>query len=109
MTVFSDFTNDVLGQIKKLAETTFPALLSEMKTDTQAFLNAQAHDLKTWTEELASGEIDKEDFNFLIHGQAALFDMHALTVAGISAARLQQFRDALIKIVVDTAFKHFLP
>lgn len=109
MSVFSAFTGDVLGQVKKLAETNFPSLLAEMKTDTQAFLNAQAHDLKTWTQELASDEIDKEDFNFLVHGQAALFEMHALTVAGISEAQLQQFRDALIKIVVDTAFKHFLP
>jgi hypothetical protein len=35
--------------------------------------------------------------------------MRALTQAGIAAASVQRFRDAVIKLVIDTAFKSFLP
>lgn len=109
MSQFSDFKNDVIAQIKKLGETTLIDFASQAKSDTQKFLDAEAHDLERWTEELAKEEIDKEDFNFLIHGQVALFKMHMLTEAGITEAQLQQFRDALIKIVVDAGVKHFIP
>lgn len=109
MSKFDVFKTQVLAEVEKLGQTTLTNFVTQAKSDTQQFLDAQTHALAVWTQELASGDIDKEDFNFLVHGQVALFQMHLLTQAGITAVQVQKFRDALIKIVVDAAVKIFIP
>ena len=109
MSKFDDFKNEILTGVKGLALGSLTGFVDQMKSDTQQFLQAQEQHLIEWTNDLGSGEIDEEEFEFLVKGQIQLFEMHALTVAGITAAQIQHFRDAVTKIVVDAAIKVFIP
>jgi len=109
MTSFDDFKNDVIEGVKALAVGQLKSFVTQLQSDTTSFLQKSATKLKTWTELLAEGRLDEEEFALLVKSQAALAQMHALTQAGIGASRLKHLRDDLISLVVNTAIRRFLP
>ena len=109
MSEFSEFENEVITGTKGLAQRTLANFATQATSDTQQFIDNQKQKLITWGNQLKNRQIDAEQFEFNVGGQLDLAEMHALTQAGITAVQVQQFRDALIKIVVDAAVKHFIP
>ena len=109
MSKFDDFGNEIRAGVVNIAKGDLKDFLKEAKDDTNQFLAATKEDLKTWTKQLADGDLSKDEFEFLLRGKEDLAEMHALTQAGIAAAQIQKFRDALIDLVIDTAFKVFVP
>src|SRR5438128_942246 len=109
MSKFDDFTKTVLGGVKGLATGTLKDFLAASKDDAKAFLQQSEDNLRRWTRQLALNELSKDEFEELVRGQADVAAMVALTQAGITAARIQRFRDALINLVIDAAFKTFIP
>jgi hypothetical protein len=109
MSKFDDFTKTVLGGVKGLATGTLKDFLASAKDDAKAFLQQSEDNLRRWTRQLALNELSKDEFEELVRGQAEVAEMAALTQAGITAARIQRFRDALINLVIDAAFKTFIP
>ena len=109
MTQLDDFGNAIHAGVVNIAKGDLKDFLKEAKDDTNQFLAATKEDLKTWTKQLADGDLSKDEFEFLLRGKEDLAEMHALTQAGIAAAQIQKFRDALIDLVIDTAFKVFVP
>jgi hypothetical protein len=105
---FNAFKSEVLRKTTKLGKTTLAGFLTQAISDTQRFLEAQAQEFATWTNDLEAGSITQEQFEFLVQAQLAVFQMHALTEAGIAAAQIQQFRDALVQIISDAAIKYFV-
>jgi hypothetical protein len=63
--------------------------------------------LKRWTGMLAKGELTKLEFTALVDSQKGLATLGELTHLGIAAATLQRFRDGLIDLVINAAFKTF--
>jgi hypothetical protein len=59
------------------------------------------------TQQLAYKKIDSDDLKDYLKAEARLAEMAALTAAGIAAADLQRFRDALINTIVDAATSTF--
>jgi len=108
MSKFDDFAQAVLSSSKDLAKTTLEELVQEATTDTQSYLDKSKADLQRWCVQLAEQKLTQAEFADLIRGRAALAEMHALTLAGLALTRIQRFRDGLIEIVIDTAFKTFL-
>lgn len=108
MSKFDDFTKAVLDGVRDIATDELQGLVQTARNDAQTFLERTEAKLKRRTEMLARGELLKEDFEDLVKGQADLALLFGLTQAGIGAARLQRFRDALIRLVVDVAFRTFL-
>jgi hypothetical protein len=68
------------------------------------FIQTSRNDLKRWIEELARGEIDKEEFENLVKGQADLVEMHALKQAGLAAVQIDSFVNGVLDIVISAAF-----
>jgi hypothetical protein len=108
MSDFDDFTHGVLSGAEDLAKNTLHGFINDARNDAQSFLDKAKADLQRWTKMLAKQQLSQAEFCDLVRGQAALAEMHALTEAGIALARIQQFRDGLIDLVIDTAFKTFL-
>ncbi len=108
MSKFDDFFSGVVDGVKDIAKGDLKSLLDAGREDAEAFLENSKTQLKRWTEKLAAGTLDKEEFTDLVEGRVELAKMFALTQAGISAARIQRFRDKLIKLVIDKAFSIFL-
>lgn len=109
MSIFDAFLANIGAGAKGFAQTTLQGFVTQAKDDTSDFLNQSKQDLNDWTVALAQNQMGKDEFTDLALGLKDLAQMHALTEAGIAAAGVQRFRDALIQLVIDTAFETFLP
>jgi hypothetical protein len=105
MSSFDDFAKAIVSGSEALAKNTLQGFVDDARDDAKAFLEKNKGDLSRWTKMLIEQHMTKAEFSDLVRGQAALVELHALTEAGIALTRLQQFRDGLIDLVIDTAFK----
>jgi hypothetical protein len=108
MSKFDEFVEAVLDGAKELAKQIFDGLEDNAKDDAKAFLKKYENDLRRWTKMLANREITEHDFTDLVQAKKALAEIHALTQAGVTLARLERFRSGLIDLVIDAAFKIFI-
>jgi hypothetical protein len=69
--------------------------------DASAFLDALRPDLQKWAAQLASGELDREDVEFLIKAKQDLAELKELKRLGL--AKVQ--RDKLVAGVIGLAMK----
>jgi len=60
--------------------------------------------LKRWVEELARGDLDKDEFESLVKGQADVAEMRALKQAGLAAVQIDTFTNGVLDIIVSAAF-----
>lgn len=95
--------------LQNLVAGTLKPYARQATADGQAFLDAQKLGFRKWTQQLVSGELSKADFTDLVAGVQDLAELVALKQAGLAAAKLDQFRADLVNLVVDTAFKVYLP
>jgi hypothetical protein len=109
MSAFGDFQKAVISGAGKLAKSTFKDFVKQAKDDAGDFLKQTEDDLRTWTQQLAGGALKKDEFKELVEGRKAVAELHALTQAGIAQIQLDKFRDALVDLVINAAFKAFVP
>jgi DNA repair ATPase RecN len=94
----------VENQSKALAEKLFKQYTHQAVSDVRDFLQKSADNLKRWVEELARGDLDKDEFESLVKGQADLAEMRALKQAGLAAAEIDTFTNGVLDIIVSAAF-----
>ncbi len=94
----------VENQSKALAEKLFKQYTHQAVSDVRDFLQKSAVNLKRWVEELARGEMDKDEFESLVKGQADVAEMRALKQAGLAAAQIDTFTNGVLDIIVSAAF-----
>lgn len=109
MSMFDEFTRDVLEGVKALAVGALKDQLTALQSDAMAFIKSSEAKLKKWGELLRQGEIDDQDLAILVRSQKGLAKMATLTAAGIAATKVKRLRDQLISIVTNAALKAFLP
>jgi hypothetical protein len=108
MSKFDEYLAAVLNGTEKLAGDMLLDLIKESREDAKGFLATANDDLKQWTEQLSTGEITKDEFEFLVLAKKDLAQLLALKRAGLTKVKLEVFQNALMELVVDTAFKVFL-
>jgi hypothetical protein len=94
----------VEDQTKALAQQQFKQYTQQAVGDVKDWLQKSKDDLKRWIEELAKGEIDKDEFQSLVQGQIDVAEMRALKQAGLAAVQIESFVNGVIDIVVNAAF-----
>ena len=94
----------VEDQSKALAEKLFKQYTHQAVSDVRDFLQKSAGDLKRWVEELACDDLDKDEFESLIKGQADVAEMRALKQAGLAAVQIDTFTNGVLDIIVSAAF-----
>jgi hypothetical protein len=109
VSLFDEFLDTVVSGARGLAQQSLQDFITQAQSDTEDFLTQSKQQLNDWTVQLALGKPTKAEFTDLVGGIKDLAAMRALTQAGTAAASVQRFRDAVIKLVIDTAFKTFLP
>lgn len=105
MSKFDDFLHEVKTGTQQIAQQEAAEFLEAATKDAQAFLNDLETDLKTWTQQLASGQLSLTDFEFLVKGKKDLAQMVALKEAGLAVIRIDRVRNALINLVIKAAGK----
>jgi hypothetical protein len=108
MADFSDFWESVKKGLVEVAEKNWKEFREAAEKDGNAFLDRAEEDLRRWTKLLAQGDLSQDDFEWLVAGKKDLAEMEALKQAGLALVRLERFQNALISLVVDTAFDTFV-
>ena len=109
MGTWSDFSKEVEDEVRGLAAGDFAGLPGEFKAVADQFLASAQNDLELYSAQLQAGEINEDDFADNVRSEYVLVKLDALTDAGIALARAQEFRDALLGIVINAAIKVFIP
>jgi len=101
--------DSIISQIKQgitqIATTQCQDYIAQIQQDGDAFLRASKDDLQTWLEQLSSGQLSKEDFEFAVQGRKEALEMDALTQAGLSVIRVEAIRSAIIKLIIAVLVK----
>ena len=99
---FQPILDKLQSEVTNLALVTFQNYKNEAKTDALKLLDDMKENLKTWTLQLANGELSKDDFEFLVLAQKELIEMHALKQAGISLIQTDEFKNSLLNLFTKT-------
>ena len=90
---------DVLKpQLEKLAKDTVKDAATEAVETGLGFVRSMQADIADWLEELKSGDLSLEDFEDLLLGEKDLMKITLLTEKGLSAARIEKFRNAVVEL-----------
>ena len=92
------------NQTKALAEQQFKQYTQQAVGDVKSSLQDAKADLERWVEELARGDIDKDEFESLVQGELDVEKMRALKQAGLAEAQIESFVNGVIDIIVNAAF-----
>jgi hypothetical protein len=103
MADFNQIFNEIKGQLGPLAEKNLKELADQGKQDAEAFLQQSQTKLKEWIRQLAAKDIDEDEFRWLVESQKAAAEMEALRAANAGTVRIEQFRDSVIGVVINTA------
>ena len=99
---FSQIFDQLKTNVFALAQNTVNDYVDQARTDGLNLLNESQEKLEKWTLQLANQEIDTGDFEWLVLSQKDVVAMDALKQAGLAEIKIQQFRDGVLKIIVDT-------
>jgi hypothetical protein len=105
---FERFLDTVKDEVVALAKDHLEEMQGAAVQDGEAFLERTKDDLKRWTRLLEQGDLTREDVEWLIKAKKDLAKMEALKQAGLAAARVDRFRNALIDRVINTTVRFFL-
>ena len=108
MADFNDFLESLKKGLEEIINKNWKEFKDAAEKDGKAFLDKTKEDMKRWTKLLAQGDLTKDDFEFLVSGKKDLAELEALKLAGLAQVRLERFQNALISLVIDTAFDTFL-
>jgi len=99
----NSFVHTVLTNASNLAAKLFEGYVGQAEADTRAFLQASKDRMAQAASLYQQKQIDKDEFEDLVHDQKVLAEMHALKNAGLASAAVDTFVDGVIKIMIDAA------
>jgi hypothetical protein len=108
MSQFAEFTEKIANGIIDKAREILGEFQDQAVGDAKKFIDDTNDELQRWTKQLAKGGLTKDEFIFLVKSQKDLFDLHGLKQAGLGLIAAQNFRDAVIDLVINTAVDVFL-
>lgn len=98
---FEELMKELKASLVSLFGEKWKDLKSESKKDIEQFLEKSKVKLKRWTELLANGDIDLDDYEWLLKSQKDLMLMQALHSAGVNKISLGHFKNKVIKTIID--------
>ena len=101
---FNSLFSSLETGVANLAKTTVKQYATQAEADGKGFLTNAKSDLQTWTDQLAKGEISKDDFSDLLLGQKDLLALTALKQVGLSEIALDNFKNGIFNLIETTVF-----
>ena len=98
-----EFFRRVLALVAAGVVRNWDELRGVLRTATEDFLEGSGADIARWSGFMASGAIEKADYEALVRARAALGKMEALTLAGMSRGQISKFRALLVESVIGAA------
>ena len=101
---FEEIFRSLKKQVEEVAKIFLRHYTKQAVKDGKKFLDETKENLKRWTVLLVEKRITTADFEWLVLSQKDLAHMVALKQAGLSLIRIDQFRNSLLNLIVDTIF-----
>ena len=95
----------ILGNAVGFAKDDLKKLIADAKSDGSQFIKKQAKSLEKYIEELAKGEISKEEFEDLVKGLTSLDTMEFHRLSAEVKARAQELANQMTELVIDGLLK----
>jgi len=99
---FQTLFDQLKKEVSSLAVSSVQQFKKEAEADGQNLLESLKQNLQNWTFELATGEISKDDFEFLVMGQKELIEMNILKQKGMALIDLDKLKISLINQIIKT-------
>ncbi|NQX85092.1 MAG: hypothetical protein HRT67_04190 [Flavobacteriaceae bacterium] len=98
---FEKLTKELKTALVQLFGEKWKDLKGESKKDINQFLKDSEVKLKRWTQLLVNGDIDLEDYEWLVKSQKDLMLMQALHSAGVHKISLGHFKNKVVKTIIN--------
>ena len=95
----------ILGNAVGFAKDDLKKLIADAKNDSSQFIKKQAKSLEKYIEELAEGELSKEEFEDLVKGLTSLDTMEFHRLSAEVKARAQELANQMTELVIDGLLK----
>ncbi|HAO21068.1 MAG TPA: hypothetical protein DCQ37_11715 [Desulfobacteraceae bacterium] len=105
MANFDDFLKEVGKSLTEFAKNNWNTYKDAAVKDGKLFIEKSKADIERWLKLLASGGLNRDDFEWLIMGKKDLAELNALKQAGLTKVALDRFINGVIDIIISTAFK----
>ena len=102
-----DYLKAIESGVRGLAIDTFGGFSADSIKDNKEFLEKINNDLERWYKQIKDGKLTKEDFEWLLRAKRDLFEMHTLEQRGIAVIKINDFKEKVLDLMVDTAFDMF--
>lgn len=91
-------------QITQLASVLLAKFKDQAVADAHDFVQAMKVDFSEWTSALQAGQLDEDNFESLVRGEADLVKMRALKQRGLAQVAIDMFTDGITQILLNSAF-----
>lgn len=97
--------SDLKNGVSTLAASTVNDYLAAAKTDGCQLVDSLKNDMQTWAQQLATGQLSKDDVEFLILAKKDLIAMNALKQTGLALAKVDAFKAGVLNLIVGALCK----
>jgi hypothetical protein len=99
---FNEILQDLKSAVELLAKQQVSDYWKEAVGDADQFFERTKEQLERWATRLAKGELTADDFEWLVKGKKDLAEMKLLKQAGVTLIRVDEFKAALLDVIVKT-------
>lgn len=98
---WEDFVNNLKDGAAGLLKTELSGLITNAKADSEAFIRRQGEKLELYLNELANGQITKEQFEGYVSDIRDLTEMQALKMSVAAKASAQRLVEGITDLVIN--------
>ena len=98
---WDDFIRGIVDDAGTLAKNELIDLVNNTTTDGEAFIQKQGQKMKRYIQQLADGEITKDDFQGYMVDLQGLMRMEELKISVAAKARAQRIADGIQSMIID--------
>jgi hypothetical protein len=98
---WEDFIHGIVDDTGKLAKTELVDLVNIAATDGEAFTHKQGEKMKRYIQQLADGEITKDEFQGYMVDLQDLMKIEALKMSVAAKARAQRIAEGIQSMIID--------
>jgi predicted YcjX-like family ATPase len=102
---WDDFIKGIVDDAGTLAKNELVDLITNAATDGEAFIQKQGQKMKRYIQQLADGEITKDEFQGYMVDLQDLMRMEALKMSVVAKARAQRIADGIQSMIIDRLLK----
>ncbi|WP_395044204.1 hypothetical protein [Flavobacterium sp.] len=99
---------EIKAQLQVLFQENYKDFVPELEKDITAFLKLSKIKFERWTLLLVDKSLTQEEFEWLVKSQKNLLVLEALQTAGLSKIKINNLKNSIIKVIVNTTAKAVL-